>query len=169
MQYIDFLPLIFCQDEPSIVDSPLCCSVSQSCPTLCDSTDCSIQTSLSFTLSHSLLWLMSIGSVMPSNHLILSPPSPPALNLSQHQGLFQWDISSHQVTKVLESPTIIVLLSISPFISVSICIIYLGALMLSIYLWVLHILNQLIPLSLDNDLFFFLLLLFLAQILLHLI
>ena len=30
---------------------------------------------------------MSIESVMPSNHLILSSPSPPALNLSQHQGL----------------------------------------------------------------------------------
>ena len=29
-------------------------------------------------------------------------PSPPALNLSQHQGLFQWVTSSNQVTKVLE-------------------------------------------------------------------
>ena len=32
----------------------------------------------------------------------LSPPFPPALNLSQHQGLFQWVDSSHQVAKVLE-------------------------------------------------------------------
>ena len=32
----------------------------------------------------------------------LSPPSPPALNLSQHQGLIQWVSSSHQVAKVLE-------------------------------------------------------------------
>ena len=32
----------------------------------------------------------------------LSPASPPALNLSQHQGLFQWVGSSHQVAKVLE-------------------------------------------------------------------
>ena len=31
-----------------------------------------------------------------------SSPSPPALNLSQHQGLFQWVNSSHQVAKVLE-------------------------------------------------------------------
>ena len=31
-----------------------------------------------------------------------SPPSPPALNLSQHQGLFQWGSSLHQVAKVLE-------------------------------------------------------------------
>ena len=32
----------------------------------------------------------------------LSSPSPPALNLSQHQGLFQWVGSSHQVAKVLD-------------------------------------------------------------------
>ena len=32
----------------------------------------------------------------------LSSPSPPALNLSQHQGLFQWVSSLHQVAKVLE-------------------------------------------------------------------
>ena len=32
----------------------------------------------------------------------LSPPSPPAFNLSQHQGPFQWVSSSHQVAKVLE-------------------------------------------------------------------
>ena len=30
------------------------------------------------------------------------PPSPPAFNLSQHQGLFQWVSFSHQVAKVLE-------------------------------------------------------------------
>ena len=32
----------------------------------------------------------------------LSSPSPPALNLSQHQGLFKWVSYSHQVAKVLE-------------------------------------------------------------------
>ena len=32
----------------------------------------------------------------------LSPTSPPAFNLSQHQGLFQWVSSSHQVAKGLE-------------------------------------------------------------------
>ena len=38
---------------------------------------------------------MSIESMMPSNHLISSSlPSPPAFNLSQHQGLFQW-VSSY--------------------------------------------------------------------------
>ena len=45
---------------------------------------------------------MSIKSVMPSNHLILCHPSPPACNLPQHQGLFQWVRSSHQVAKLLE-------------------------------------------------------------------
>ena len=38
-------------------------------------------------------------------HLVISSyvtPSPPALNLSQHQGLFQWVSSSHQVAKVLK-------------------------------------------------------------------
>ena len=41
------------------------------------------QTSLSFTVAQSLIKLMSIELMMPSNHLILSPPSPPALHLSQ--------------------------------------------------------------------------------------
>ena len=60
------------------------------------------QASLSITNSQSPLKPMSIESVMPSNHLILSSPSPPALSLSQHQGLFQWVSSSHQVATVLE-------------------------------------------------------------------
>ena len=46
------------------------------------------QASLSITNSQSLLKLMSTKLVMPS-HPLLSP-SPPAFNLSQHQGLFQW-------------------------------------------------------------------------------
>ena len=60
------------------------------------------QVSLSITNSRILLKLMSIESVMSSNHLILSSPSPPAFNLSQHQSLFKWISSSHQVAKVLE-------------------------------------------------------------------
>ena len=75
------------------------------------------QASLFITNSRSLLKLISIESVMPSNHLIfwvmrprpmfypshlLSSPSLPALNLSQHQGLFKRVSSSHQVAKVLE-------------------------------------------------------------------
>ena len=60
------------------------------------------QASLSVTNSQSLLKRMSIESVMPSSHLILSSPSPPAPNPSQHQSLFQWVNSLHQMAKVLE-------------------------------------------------------------------
>ena len=48
--------------------------VAQSCLTLCDPMDCRMLGSPSFTISHSLLKLMSIESVMPSNHLILCRP-----------------------------------------------------------------------------------------------
>ena len=47
------------------------------------------QASLSFTISQSLLKLMSVESVMPSNHLILCCSFSPVFNLSQHQSLFQ--------------------------------------------------------------------------------
>ena len=50
-----------------------CCSVLQSCPTLCNPMDCSTQ-SMSFTISWSLLKLMSIESVLPSIHLVLCCP-----------------------------------------------------------------------------------------------
>ena len=50
-----------------------CCSVTKSCPTVCSPMDCGTQASLSITNSH-LLKLMSIESVMPSNHLILCRP-----------------------------------------------------------------------------------------------
>ena len=42
-----------------------------------------------------------IGDAIQPSQPLLSP-SPPAFNLSQHQGLFQWVSSSHQVAKVLE-------------------------------------------------------------------
>ena len=48
--------------------------VTQSCPTLCDPWTAAHQTSLSVTISWSLLKLMSIESVMPSNHLVLCCP-----------------------------------------------------------------------------------------------
>ena len=61
------------------------------------------QASLSITNSRSSLTLTSIESVMPMqpSHP-LSSPSPPAPNPSQHQSLFQWVNSSHEVAKVLE-------------------------------------------------------------------
>ena len=42
-----------------------------------------------------------VGDAIQASHS-LSSPSPPALNLSQHQGLFQWVSSLRQVAKVLE-------------------------------------------------------------------
>ena len=61
------------------------------------------QASLSLINSQSPPKTMSIKTVMPSNHLIsLLSFSPPAFNLSQHQGLFQWVNTSHEVAKVLE-------------------------------------------------------------------
>ena len=49
-------------------------SVTQFCPILCDPMDYSTPGSLSITNSQSLLKLMSIQSVLPSNHLILCHP-----------------------------------------------------------------------------------------------
>ena len=61
------------------------------------------QASLPITNSWSLLKLMSIELVMPSNPSHpLSSPSPSAFNLSKHRCLFRWDSSSHQLAKVLE-------------------------------------------------------------------
>ena len=59
-----------------------------------------------FPVHHQLLELAQThvhwvtDAIQPSHPL--SSPSPPAFNLSQHQGLFKWVSSSHQVAKVLE-------------------------------------------------------------------
>ena len=50
------------------------CSVNKSCLTLCDPWIAACWASLSFTISQSLLKLISIGSIIPSNHLILHCP-----------------------------------------------------------------------------------------------
>ena len=77
--------------------------VVQSCLTLCNPMDCStpglpVHHQLpEFTQTH-VHW---VGDAIQPSHP-LSSPSPPAFNLSQHQSLLQWVISSHQVTKVLE-------------------------------------------------------------------
>ena len=71
-RYTPSMPLVCC----------CCCSVSNKdlCPTLCGLQHANLPCSY---ISRSLLKLMSIESVMPSNHLILCyPPFPPALDLS---------------------------------------------------------------------------------------
>ena len=83
------------------------CSVSQSCLTLCSSMNCSTPGFLilcylqKFAQTH-VHW---VDAIQPS-HLLSPPPptpaSPPAFNLSQHQGLFQWIGFLHQVAEVLE-------------------------------------------------------------------
>ena len=80
-----------------------CCSVAQLCPTLCYPMDCSMP---GFPVLHYLLelaetWVHWVSDAIQPSHP-LSPPSLPAFNLSQHQRLFQWVSSSHQVAKVLE-------------------------------------------------------------------
>ena len=59
-----------------------------------------------FPVHHQLLELTQthvcrIGDAIQQSHPLLSP-SPPAFNLSQHQSLFKWVSSLHQVAKVLE-------------------------------------------------------------------
>ena len=80
-----------------------CCSVAQSCPTLCNPIDWSTP---GFPVLHYLPGFAQThvhrvsDAIQPSHPLL--PPSLPALNLSQHQGLFPWVSSSHQVAKVSE-------------------------------------------------------------------
>ena len=78
-------------------------SVAQSCLTLCDPMDWSMpglpvrHQLLEFTLTY----IHQVGDAIQPSHP-LSSPSPPAFNLSQHQGFFKSVSSSHQVAKVLE-------------------------------------------------------------------
>ena len=80
-----------------------CCSVAKSCPTLCNPMDCSTP---GFPVLHCLPEFAQthvhwVGdAIQPSPPL--SPPSPPALSFSRHQGLFQWVGSFHQMATVLE-------------------------------------------------------------------
>ena len=78
-------------------------SVVQSCPTLCDPMNHStpalpVHHQLPEFTQTCVHWVSD--AIQPSHPL--SPPSPPAFNLSQHQGLFRWVSSSHQVAKVLK-------------------------------------------------------------------
>ena len=76
-------------------------SVAQSCPTLCDPMN---RSTLGLPVHHQLLESTQIhvhrvdDAIQPSHPL--SSPSPPAPNPSQHQGLFQWVSSSHEVDKL---------------------------------------------------------------------
>ena len=76
-------------------------SVAQSCPTLCDPMNCSTP---GLAVCHKLpestqTHVHWVNDAIQPSHPPLSPS--PALNLSQHQGLFQWVSSLHQVARVL--------------------------------------------------------------------
>ena len=76
-------------------------SVSQSCLTLWDPIDCSTP---GFHVHHQLPEIFQthvhqVSDAIQPSHPLLSP-SPPAFNLSQHQGLFQWVSYLHQVAKI---------------------------------------------------------------------
>ena len=84
-----------CPSQPSTQTS---CSVTQSCPTLCDPMDCSTP---GLTVLHLLPdKFMSIESVMPSNHLILCCPL--LLLSSIFPSIRDFSSESHQVAKGLE-------------------------------------------------------------------
>ena len=79
-------------------------AVAQSCPNLCAPWTACSRTGLPVhhqlpELTQTHVHWVSVA-IQPSHPL--SSPSPPTFNLSQHQGLFKWDSSSHQVAKVLE-------------------------------------------------------------------
>ena len=84
----------------------LFCSVTHSCLALCDPMDCSMPGFLSFTISWSLLKLMSIQSVMISNHLILCRPLlllPQSFPASESFPMSQFFVSGGQSTGVSAS------------------------------------------------------------------
>ena len=88
---------------PSPITGIQLSSVTQSCPTLFDPMNHSTpglpvhHQLLEFTPTH----VRRVCETIQPSHL-LSSPSPPASNPSQHQDLFQWVNSSHEVAKVLE-------------------------------------------------------------------
>ena len=78
-------------------------SVAQLCPTLCDPMDCIMP---GFPVHHQLPEVTQthvhwVGDTIQTSHPV-SSPSAPAFNLYQHQDLFKWVSSSHQVARVLE-------------------------------------------------------------------
>ena len=89
-------------------DLGICCTtqsvqITQSCLTLWDPMDCSmpglpVHHQLPEFTQTNVHWVSD--TIQPTHSL--SSRSPPAFNLSQHQGLFQWVSSSHQVDKGLE-------------------------------------------------------------------
>ena len=101
--YVKFGYLLASVDNYPRLESVHFSSVAQSCPTLWDPMDCStpglpVHHQLPESTQTHVHW---VGDTIQPSHP-LSCPSPPAFNLSQHQGLFKWVSPSHQVAKALE-------------------------------------------------------------------
>ena len=96
-------PQLFQQYQGTHSLTDCCFSVAKLYSTLWDPMDCSTP---GFPVLHYLLEFVQTlvhwvsDAIQPSHPL--SPSSPLALNLSQHQSLFQWVGSSYQVAKVLK-------------------------------------------------------------------
>ena len=94
---------VLCVNWHNLLLSHQFSSVAQSCPTLFDPMNCCtpglpVHHQLpEFTQTH----MHRVSDAIQPSHS-LSSPSSPALNPSQHQSLFQWVSSSHEVAKVLE-------------------------------------------------------------------
>ena len=103
-----FFVQFFCVFLPPLLNNFCFCSVqfssvAQSCLTLCDPMNHSTP---GLPVHHQLpeftqIHIPRVSDAIQPSHPLLSP-SPPAPNPSQHQSLFQWVNSSHEVAKVLE-------------------------------------------------------------------
>ena len=96
--------IVSAASQAAVISSVQINSVPQLCLNLCDDAmDCSMP---GFPVHHQLLELTQTNvhwvsdAIQPSQ--LLSSSSPPFFNISQHQSLFKWVSSSHQVAKVLE-------------------------------------------------------------------
>ena len=87
----------------AFVTTDFCCWVTQSYLSLCDPMDCSMPgfPVLPYLPELAQTHACQIGDAIQPYHSLLSL-SPPAFNLSQHQGLSQWVGSLHHVARILE-------------------------------------------------------------------
>ena len=95
--FLLYHPLLLLPSILPSVSSVQFSSVTQSCPTLCDPMNRStpglpVHHQLPESTQTHVHW---VGDAVQPSHPLLSP-SPPALNLSQHQGLFKWVSSFDQ-------------------------------------------------------------------------
>ena len=91
-----FLCICPCKSLQALSNYCCCCSVTKSCQTLCNPMNCSMPgfPVLHYFLEFAQTHVHRVGDAIQ--------PSPLALSLSQHQGLFQWVGTLNQVDKILK-------------------------------------------------------------------